>query len=69
MEFVNYLVFTGMVSNSAYNEADDQVKFWDNSGRLIDLTEASDIINPSMLSRANNKYFLCCPKWLEHDEQ
>jgi len=69
MESVNYLVFTGMVSNSAYNEVDDQVKFWDNSGRLIDLTEASDIINPAMLSRADNKYFLCCPKWLEHNAQ
>lgn len=63
-ESADYLIFTGMLSNSAYNEEDDQVKLWDNSGKLIDLSEASDIINPAILSKADNKYFLCCPKWI-----
>ncbi len=63
-ESVDYLVFTGTLSNSAYNEVDDEVRLWDNSGKLIDLSEASDIINPAILSQADNKYFLCCPKWL-----
>ena len=59
----DYLVFTDMVSNSAYNEQHDQVSFWDNSGKLIEFSEASDIINPAILSQADNKYFLCYPKW------
>jgi len=63
-ESAEYLVFTGTLSNSAYNEVDNEVKLWDNSGKLIDLSEASDIINPAILSHADNKYFLCCPKWL-----
>ena len=68
-ELAEYLVFTDMVSNSAYNEADDQVLFWDNSGQLIEFSEASDIINPAILSQADNKYFLCYPKWLNTIEQ
>ena len=63
-ELDEYLVFTDMVSNSAYNEEDDQVSFWDNSGKLIEFSEASDIINPAILSQADNKYFLCYPKWI-----
>ena len=60
----DYLVFSDMVSNSAYNEADDQVRLWDNSGKLVELSDASDIISPEIFSQADNKYFLCCPKWL-----
>lgn len=68
-EFGDFLVFSDMVSNSAYNELNDQVRLWDNSGRLIELSEASDIINPAIFSQADNKYFLCCPKWLKTEVQ
>jgi HD superfamily phosphohydrolase len=69
LQFTDYLVFSDMVSNSAYNEAQEQVKLWDNSGKLVELSEASDIINPETFSQADNKYFLCYPKWLTADLQ
>ncbi len=66
-ELADYLVFEDVVSNNAYNDDDDQVRLWDNSDKLIELSEASDIINPAILSQADNKYFLCYPKWVNPD--
>ncbi len=59
---VGYLVFSDNISNSAYNEESDQVMLYENTGNLTELSEASNIINPSLLSKADNKYFLCFPK-------
>ncbi len=58
-----YLVFTNTITNSVYNEENDQVMLWENSGRLVELSQASDMINYSMLSKAKKKYFICFPKW------
>lgn len=69
MDLADYLVFEEGVSNNAYNEDDDQVRLWDKSGRLIKLSDASDIIDPAILSQADNKYFLCYPKWIDPDMQ
>lgn len=63
LEDSDYYVFTDMISNSAYNKENDQVMLWENPGRLVELSKASDMINYSMLSKANNKYFICFPKW------
>ncbi len=59
-----YLVFTDIITNSTYAENDEQILFYDNSGQLITLSEASDILNVPLLSRADSKYYLCYPKWL-----
>jgi HD superfamily phosphohydrolase len=59
-----YLVFSDRITNNTYAENDDRILFYDNSGQLISLSEASDIINVPMLSRADSKYYLCYPKWL-----
>jgi HD superfamily phosphohydrolase len=69
LAFTEYIIFEDEVSNSAYNEAHEQVRLWDNTGNLVELSEASDIINPSTFSQADNKYFLCYPKWLRPDVQ
>lgn len=61
-EEATYLVFSDSLTNNTYSEDDDQVMLWENPGRLIGLSQASDIINYSMLSRLKNKYFLCAPK-------
>ena len=63
----DYLVFTETLVNSTYSNVDDQVMLWENSGKLVPLTQASDIINFTMLSQLKNKYFLCAPKWALHD--
>jgi hypothetical protein len=59
-----YLVFTDIITNKTYAENDDQILFFDNSGQLITLSEASDIINVPLLSRTDSKYYLVYPKWL-----
>jgi len=59
-----YLVFSDIITNNTYAENVDQILFYENSGQLITLTEASDIINVPLLSRADSKYYLCYPKWL-----
>ncbi len=59
-----YLIFSDVISNNTYAENDDQILFFGNNGQLIPLSEASDIINVPLLNRADNKYFLCYPKWL-----
>jgi HD superfamily phosphohydrolase len=59
-----YLVFSDKITNSTYAENDEQILFYDNSGLLISLSDASDIINVPILSRADSKYYLCYPKWL-----
>jgi HD superfamily phosphohydrolase len=59
-----YFVYTDSISNSTYADDDDQILLYENSGRLTTLTEASDIIPAPLLSRADNKYFLCYPKGL-----
>lgn len=63
MKDSKYLVFTSTISNSAYNNENDQVMLWENPGRLVELSKASDMINYSMLAKANNKFFICFPKW------
>ena len=59
-----YLVFSDIITNNTYAENDDQILFFDNNGELVPLPEASDIINVPLLNKADNKYFLCYPKWL-----
>jgi hypothetical protein len=64
-----YLVFSDVITNSTYAENDDQIQFFENNGQLTTLSEASDIINVPLLSRADNKYYLCYPKWLFADSE
>jgi uncharacterized protein len=59
-----YLIYTDVITNNTYAENDDQILLLENSGKLVSLSDASDIINVPLLSRADNKYFLCYPKWL-----
>lgn len=63
MEESKSYVFSDTLSNPTYSDADDQVILRENSGRLIELSQASDIINYSMLSKHSSKFFLCFPKW------
>jgi HD superfamily phosphohydrolase len=59
-----FLVFTDIIANNAYTDDEDQIKFLDNTGQLLTLTETSDIVNVPLLSRTDSKYILCYPKWL-----
>lgn len=60
----DYLVFTGVVSNSAYlknTKEDIDILFKDGSVR--DITVASDLTNIETLSRPVKKHFICYPDW------
>jgi HD superfamily phosphohydrolase len=59
---LEYLVHKGSVTNNAYSSEDGQIKILYNDGTLKDITEASDMLDVSVLSKTVKKYFLCCPK-------
>lgn len=59
---IDYFVFSDSVSNNAYSSQDDSIKILYNNGDLVDIAEASDILNTRALSTEVKKYFLCYPK-------
>ena len=59
---INYFVFNGEISNKAYSAGNDRIKILQKSGELVDIVEASDMLNISVLSKRVTKYFLCYPK-------
>ena len=64
IEDIDYIVFTGSISNKAYSELDDKIKILYKSGEIKDIVDASDIFNVSVLSKIVKKYFLCYPGFI-----
>lgn len=62
---LRYFVFTDHISKNAYSAFDDKIQIAYKDGRLIDIAEASDMLNMSVLSKTVRKYFLCYPKEIE----
>ena len=61
-EDISYFVFTGEISNNAYNTSDDRIKILLKTGDIVDITEASDMLNQTVLAKTVIKHFLCYPK-------
>jgi len=61
-EEVEYYVFANSISNFAYNTNLDSIKILEKDGSLTELTEASDMLNMSMLSKGVSKFIICYPK-------
>lgn len=59
---VSYFVFTGKISNQAYNMQEKPIYILTPEGKMIDVAKASDQLNLKMLSEKVEKYFLCYPK-------
>lgn len=59
---IDYFVFSNSVSNNAYSSLDDSIKILYNNGELVDIANASDMLNTQALSTEVKKYFLCYPK-------
>jgi hypothetical protein len=57
-----YFVVEGSVTNNAYNPAQDKIKIRFKNNELIDVSEASDQLNISVLSTPVSKNLLCYPK-------
>lgn len=60
-ELTHYYVFPGNVSNKAYSVLDDKINILFRD-KISDISEASDILNMSILSKVIKKYYVCAPK-------
>ena len=58
----NYFVFAGEIQNNAYNPKHDKINILLKNGEVMDIAQASDQLNISVLSETVRKYFLCYPK-------
>lgn len=58
---LKYFLYYGEISNNAYNENDEKINILYGS-ELKDITEASDMLNLSVLSKIVKKYYVCIPK-------
>lgn len=59
---VGFFVFTNHISKNAYSTLDDKIQILYKNGTIVDVAEASDMLNISVLSKTVRKYFLCYPK-------
>ena len=58
----DYFVFSGKITNNAYNMEVGKINILSKSKGLIDIADASDNLNLSALSKTVEKYFICYPK-------
>lgn len=57
-----YFVFTGKISNQAYDLKTQNINILHKSGKIEDIVKASDQLNLKALSKPVTKYYLCYPK-------
>jgi hypothetical protein len=55
-------VFTGEISNQAYQHDEQQIYILHKSGKIEDIVKASDQLNLKALSKPVTKYYICYPK-------
>lgn len=58
-EDLSYFVFTGNISNHAYSLNDDKIKILKKNRETMDIAEASDMLNLTVLSKQVVKHYLC----------
>lgn len=61
-EETDYFVFADKTSNYAYRQGVDKINILYKDGSVHDISEISDDLNISLLSKPVTKYFLCYPK-------
>ena len=59
---IKYFVFTGVMTNRAYNPGKEIIKILTKNGRVVDLTKTSEAINLEPLSQVTERYYICYPK-------
>ncbi len=63
-EEASFLVFSDSTSNHAYNPAENRISILTNKGEVVDIAQASDQLNISVLSVPVVKYYVFYPKKL-----
>lgn len=61
-EEADYFVFTGQISNQAYQLKSQNINILHKSGKIQDIVKASDQLNLKALSKPVTKYYICYPK-------
>lgn len=61
-EEAQYFVFTGNISNQAYQLNTKGINILHKSGKIEDIVKASDQLNLKALSKPVTKYYICYPK-------
>ncbi|MCH4553817.1 HD domain-containing protein [Aestuariibaculum lutulentum] len=61
-EEASYFVFTGDISNQAYQLKKKSINILHKSGKIQDVVKASDHLNIKALSKPVTKYYICYPK-------
>ncbi|WP_350285951.1 HD domain-containing protein [uncultured Croceitalea sp.] len=61
-EALDYFVFSGEISNRAYNENRQNINILRKNGKLTDVAKASDHLNLKALAKTVTKYYVCYPK-------
>ena len=59
---IKYFIFTGVMTNRAYNPGKEIIKILTKNGRVVDLTKTSEAINLEPLSQVTERYYICYPK-------
>ncbi|SKC00126.1 HD domain-containing protein [Alkalitalea saponilacus] len=57
-----YFVFTGAISNNAYSILDDKINILYREGIVKDISDASDVLDLTVLGKTVKKEILCYPK-------
>lgn len=61
-EEAGYFVFTGQITNQAYESKSQNINILQKSGKIKDIVKASDQLNLKALSKPVTKYYICYPK-------
>lgn len=56
------LVMTGSVGSTAYSDARERINIVLRGGRVVDISDASDMMRLGTLERPDRRYFLCRPR-------
>lgn len=57
-----YFVFTGEISNQAYQLNHHKINILQKSGKIVDIVKASDQLNVKAFTKPITKYYICYPK-------
>lgn len=57
-----YFVFTGTISNKAYDQDYQNINILKGNGKIVDVAKASDHLNLAALTKTVEKYYMCFPE-------
>jgi hypothetical protein len=68
IELSDYLVYTDLISNKAYNPYTDDIRILQKNGEVVEIGKVSEQLSVAILSEMVTKYYLCYPKNLFSDD-